>query len=419
MQQSAIIKETSHKLGWFLFGLTALFYYYDFILRMIPSVMMDNIITVYKIDATDFAILESSFYFMYTPLQLLAGPVVDEYGSRKIFPLAIMCCLIGSVLSALEFHFYLLIFARMLIGFGSAFAFIIVLKTASEWLPAYYYPFLSGLTTTLGMAGGITAEIVLPLLIHQGGQFLYLCSALFAVLLIIVSLLYMKDKEEHKEEDIDVQTILYDIYTLLSMRQLWIIGIVGCMLFAPIQIFITWAKSFYMQTIGIDETNAAIITSMLFWGVASGAPFNGWLASQTQNKNIIIRTGSLLALINMILIIFVENSGWYNAMLMFTLGLFVSSQCLVFVYAKNLVSPHLTATAVAATNMIVNLSSYIQPIIGKCLSYYHAQYEHGLSYYTVTNWRIALSIVPIMLFISFITSFFLDENEIPSKDTTE
>ena len=418
MQKSAIIKETSHKFGWFLFGLTALFYYYDFILRMIPSVMMDNIISVYNIDATDFAILESSFYFMYTPLQLLAGPVVDEYGSRRIFPLAILCCLIGSVLSALEFHFYLLIFARMLIGFGSAFAFIIVLKTASEWLPSYYYPFLTGLTTTLGMVGGVTAEIVLPLLIHQGAQFLYICCAVFATILISVSIVYMKDKEEHKE-DIDFQTILYDVYTLLSIRQLWIIGIVGCMLFSPIQIFIIWAKSFYMQTIGVDETNAAIITSMLFWGFASGAPFNGWLASQTLNKNMIIRTGSLLAMINMIVIIFVSNSVWYNAMLMFTLGLFISSQCLVFVYAKNLVSPHLTATAVATTNMIVNLSSYIQPIIGKCLSYYHLQYEHGLNYYTLTNWRIALSIVPFMLFISFIASFFLDENETPSKDTNE
>ncbi len=407
-------KTNQIQIGWLLFGLTSLFYFYDFILRMIPSVMMDNILQVYQKDASDFAFLESSFYFMYTPLQLFAGPLVDEFGPKKVFPAAIACCLIGSVLSALEINFNILILSRMLIGFGSAFAFVIVLKTASDWLPSYYYPFLSGLTTTLGMIGGIVAEVVLPSLIHYGSTAMYTVCALIAAMLIIASLMYMQDKHEHSDSNVDFKMIIYDIYTVLIIPQIWIIGIIGCFLFTPVQLFITWSKSFFMHTMHISELDAGQISSMLFWGVATGAPFNGWLSSQIQNKKILLKIGSICSCATMLAILFIADlSPWNMSLLMYATGFFMSSQSLVFVFAKNIVSYHLTATAIATANMIVNMSSYIQPLIGNNLARYHILYEAGSIHYGLKNWQASLVIIPIMLFASFILSFFLDESDNP------
>ncbi len=418
--QSTISNNESNqlRLGWLLFTLTALFYFYDFILRMIPSVMMDEIIRVYHTDATDFALLESSFYFMYTPLQLFAGPLVDEYGNKRIFPLAILCCLVGALLSALEIHFNVLVLGRMLIGLGSAFAFVIVLKTASEWLPSYYYPFLSGLTTTLGMIGGIVAEVLLPSVIHYGSTLMYMGCGLFAIFLISCSFLFMQDKESHEKTEVDFKMIVYDIYAVLSLPQMWIIGLVGCFLFTPVQLFITWAKSFFMHAMHINEANAGHITSMLFWGVATGAPFNGWLSTQIGNKKVLLKLGSILACLNMLTILYIPTSPWIMSLLMYTLGFFMSSQCLIFVFAKNLVTPHLTATAVATANMIVNLSSYIQPLIGMQLASYHKYYEIGKMHYTTRNWQLALMIIPLLLFAGCILSFFIKEESEKSQSVT-
>ncbi len=409
------------RMGWLLFALTALFYFYDFILRMIPSVMMDEIIRIYHTDASDFALLESSFYLMYTPLQLFAGPLVDEYGNKRIFPSAIACCLVGALLSALEIHFNLLILGRMLIGLGSAFAFVIVLKTASEWLPSYYYPFLSGLTTTLGMIGGIVAEVVLPSVIHYGSTVMYLGCAVFAIFLMTNSFIFMQDKESHEKTQVDFKMIIYDIYAVLSLPQMWIVGLVGCFLFTPVQLFVTWAKSFFIHTLHISEGNAGHITSMLFWGVATGAPFNGWLSTQIHNKKVLLKLGSLLACINMLVILYIPASPWMMSLLMYTLGFFMSSQCLIFVFAKNLVTPHLTATAIATANMIVNISSYIQPLIGMQLANYHKNYDIGLMQYSTRNWQLSLTIIPVLLFISYLLCFFIQENapKKPSKTTVK
>ena len=42
-------------LGWLMFSLTSFFYFYDFILRMMPSVMMDDIVALYHVDADMYA----------------------------------------------------------------------------------------------------------------------------------------------------------------------------------------------------------------------------------------------------------------------------------------------------------------------------------------------------------------------------
>ena len=64
--------------------------------------------------------------------------------------------------------------------------------------------------------------------------------------------------------------------------------------------------------------------------------------------------------------------------------------------------------------MIVNLSSFFQPVIGYQLSRYHRLYEHGMSNYTLLNWQLALSVIPVFLLVACFLSFFLklDSDEI-------
>ena len=69
----------------------------------------------------------------------------------------------------------------------------------------------------------------------------------------IVSLMYMQDKHEHSDNNVDFKMIIYDIYTILVIPQIWVIGIVGCFLFTPVQLFITWSKSFFMHTMHVSE----------------------------------------------------------------------------------------------------------------------------------------------------------------------
>ena len=344
-------------------------------------------------------------------MQLFCGPLLDEYGAKRILPSVIALCLIGTALSGYTSDFHTYLFARLLIGFGSAFAFVSVLKIASEWLPKRHYPFLAGLTTTFGMLGGIFSESVAPAF-NQYHQF-YFYSFIIAVglILLFLALYLIEDKESHDDTPLDARLLLNDIWTVLRKSQIWIAGLIGLAMFSPIQLFVAWAIQFFQQDLGISEMTAGNITSMMFWGACIVAPLFGWLAGEINHKKRLLLIGSTLSLIGMVAILFSAQTGVISSMLlMFVVGSGIAAQPLVFVYATRQVNLHLTATAVAVTNFIVNLSSLLQPYIGGQLV------EVAKHSYDLTSWRQALVIIPILLGVNYLFIFKLDEIQYDSDE---
>jgi MFS family permease len=390
--------------AWLMYIVAASFYFYDFILKLIPAIMMNNIMSRLQIGANHFGMVELSFYAIYTPMQLFCGPLLDEYGAKRILPSVIALCLIGTAISGYTSDFYTYVFARLLIGFGSAFAFVCVLKIASEWLPRKHYPFLAGLTTTFGMLGGIFSESIAPMFNQYHQVYFYSVIIGVGIILLLLALVTIEDKTSHDDTPLDAMLLLKDIYTVLRKRQIWTAGIIGMAMFAPIQLFIAWAIPFFEQDLGVTEVIAGNITSMLFWGACVVAPLFGWLAGEITHKKRLLLIGNTLSLIGMLAVLFSAQTGVVTAMLlMFLVGSGIAAQPLVFVYASRQVSLHLTATAVAATNFIVNLSSLAQPYIGAQLV------EVAQHSYDLKSWRHALSIIPVLLAMNYIAIWRLRE----------
>src|SRR5687768_14654147 len=88
------------KYGVFLVILGALFYCYEYFLRIAPSVMYTNLTEYFKIDGALFGTLSAFYYYAYTPMQLLVGVILDRYSTKRVITLAILCCAIGGGLFA-------------------------------------------------------------------------------------------------------------------------------------------------------------------------------------------------------------------------------------------------------------------------------------------------------------------------------
>src|SRR5262245_9308234 len=115
-------------LPWVICGLGALFYCYEYLLRIAPSVMMVDLMQAYQINATVFGNLAAFYYYAYTPVQLPVGVLMDHYGPRRLLTFACLACALGSYLFAHASYISMAQFGRFLVGFGSAFAFVGVLK---------------------------------------------------------------------------------------------------------------------------------------------------------------------------------------------------------------------------------------------------------------------------------------------------
>ena len=103
------------------------------------------------------------------------------------------------------------------------------------------------------------------------------------------------------------------------------------------------------------------------------------------------------------------------------LGVFYSSQCIVFAVGRELSPAEASGTAMAMVNMIVMLGAMLlQPFVGHLLDcslkmhesvnvLQHISVDKLQQLYTPVDYQFALSVVPIGIILAIILTFFLKE----------
>ena len=86
--------------AWLICGLGAIFYSYEYFLRISPSVMESALREHFNLSATGFGFLSAIYYYAYVPMQLPVGVLMDRYGPKLLLTLACLVCVIGTFLFA-------------------------------------------------------------------------------------------------------------------------------------------------------------------------------------------------------------------------------------------------------------------------------------------------------------------------------
>ncbi len=407
-------------LPWVVCCLGAIFYCYEFFLRAAPSVMVPQMMAAYGIDAKTLGIMAAAYYYIYTPMQLPVGVLMDRYGPRRLLTVAIFVCLLGSFLIATVLNVYSASLARFLMGFGSSFAFVGVLKLAVHWLPANRLALVTGITTALGMVGGIVADDLLSNIVNTfGWRESWLYAGMIGVVLLLVVGLVVRDNPPHKQTKIikrETRTwkqAIYYFMRVIKNPQIWLVGIIGTCMFMPIDVFgVLWGVSFISEAQHISTVQAGYTISMVFWGFAVGGPMMGWLSDFIKQRRIILMSGAVVAVLLFLILFFVPNLSLLNVyILLFIIGFFCSAQVLVFAIACENGPQKASGTAVASTNFLVTLGTMIfQPVIGWILSLDKtAPVVNKVHLYSYVDYQHALLVLPIALGLGIICSFFIKE----------
>src|SRR6478736_2865175 len=147
--------------------ITSVYYFYQYVLRSSPAVMMPQMSEAFGLTTVGLASLLGLFYYGYAPFSLVAGVAMDQLGPRKVVPAGAATVAVGAFLFA-SGDPTLASIGRFLQGAGGVFALIGAVYLATKHLPAAYAATLIGATQMFGMAGGSAGQFVVGPVIAGG-----------------------------------------------------------------------------------------------------------------------------------------------------------------------------------------------------------------------------------------------------------
>ena len=392
--------------------LASIFYFYEVILRVSPSVMTEQLMEHFQISATALGFLSTSYYISYSILQIPGGMIIDRFGPRRVITLSTLICVIGTLIFCSQDNFYLAMLGRALIGVGSACAFISCLRIATDNFKPHYFPLIVGLANMMGTLGATFSSKPLAIIVNQHG-WQNACIYLALTGLVLMPAIWIFVKDNKKENS--ATSFLEAFKNIAQNKQIWLLGIIAGFLFLPVTAFAElWGVPYIMKVYGIDNQEASKATVMIFIGAAIGSPIFPYIAHTIKSyKKALFLCAGLVATLFTLIAFAYKFSYIQTFFILFLAGFVIGAEILVFTIARNITADKYNATAMGFINALISFAGLIfQPILGKILdiSWSGEIAENGVRIYSLENYQYAILVLVAMFIISFIMLFFLKDN---------
>lgn len=394
-------------LPWLMWGFTTLFFAYQFIMRLAPGLVMPELMQKFQVDATDYGLFASMYYFAYSGMQIPVALLLDRFGPRLVIAACVFACSLGTLLLVFTNYWGLALLSRFLIGAGSAAGFLGTSKIISVWFPEKLYTKMVGLTFTFGLLGAVYGGKPVGSLIAQFGWMDVLTwVGLVGLGLSVVIAMIVKNPSATKvvdSKDTDVEknlSVFNNLKTIVFNKNILLIALANFLMVGSLEGFAdVWGVPYLMSTHGMLKENAAQVVSMVFVGMLFGGPVLAYCAGLLRsNYWVTSAAGLFMGLIFVTLLSFnaqLDISLLYG--LLFAAGIFCCYQVLIFSIGVNLVpkqSANLTVAFLNCVNMLGG--SFFHSSIGHCMDFFwNGTMENGIRVYDSSTYTYALSVVPI------------------------
>lgn len=414
----SFISRHQQLFGVIVFILASLFLFLEMALQVSPSVMTNQLMSEFRIDASVLGIMASCYFYSYTLMQIPSGMLYDRFGTRSLVSIATAVCSVGALFFGFSHSVIFLAIGRFLLGIGSAFAFVGVLTVAARWFHPSLFALFVGITQLLAAIGAMSGALPLAYAVdHFGWRDTMIFLGYTGLALAALCVLIMRDRPEAVKASVEHPHRLGFVKSfkeVICQGQTWSLGVYSFTNWAPALIFpALWGVPYLMSKYGIPNTKAAFAMSMVWIGGAAVSPFLGWISDKLQRRKILLTLSTVLGLVASSGLLFVPELSYFGAcILLLCIGAASSGNILCFAVAKDNNRPSVISTAMGFNNMAVVLGGAVfQPIVGWILSYlWQGEMVAGTPIYSIRSYTIALTTVPLCYLVGWIASqFFIKE----------
>ncbi|RUR18552.1 MFS transporter [Legionella sp. km535] len=387
------------------------FFAFQFMLRLWPGLMMQEIMTHFAIDAGSFGLLAAFYYYGYAGMQIPMAFLLENFGARTVvFTFALLCGM-GAFIFSYTDSFYLALLSRLMIGAGSAVGFLGISKVVSEWFSSESYAKMIGFSFSVGLMGAVYGGKPLTQWIQTyNGQQVGFALALIAISIGLCTYLVVRSpvNQVNKPTE-DLQ--LCNLSSLFSSWIIWTLALANLLMVGALEGFAdVWGVPYLMTAYHFDKAESASLISFIYIGMIFGGPVLAFLSKKLGNYFVIGMCGAGLALAFMLLVSNSVMNSWLLSLLFFIIGLMCCYQVIVFAAGSTLVSYKQLGITIAFLNCINMLGgSFFHTLIGRVMdwSWDGSLNPEGMKQYSVASFQHALTVIPVCALVGSVLIYLI------------
>jgi len=345
----------------------AIFYFYQYVLRSAPSVMMPQLSEAFGISSLGMASILGLFYYGYSPFSLVAGTAMDRLGPRSVLPIAAAVVGVGALLFATG-RTDLGSVGRVLQGAGGVFALVGAIYIATRNFPASRAATLIGATQMFGMAGGSAGQFAVGPMIGAGIAWdrFWICMGVIGLAMGALLFTLLPNEKRTEQAVSGLRSTTDAFYTVFKNPQSILCGAIAGLLFIPTTIFdMVWGVRYLQEAHGFDYASAVMRTAAVPFGWIIGCPLLGFISDRLGRRKPVIIGGALLLLACLAWILFGRPGVLPPYAVALTAGVASGAAMLPYTVIKEINPPQFGGTATGVMNFLnFTFSALLGPVFG-------------------------------------------------------
>jgi len=262
----------------------------NYVDRQVLSLLADELKKTIGWTPVEYANITTAFSTAYMIGMLGAGRLLDRFGTRIGFAIAITVWSVAAMGHALATTALTFGIARTLLGIGEAANFPACIKTVAEWFPRRERAHATGIFNSGSNIGAVIAPIAVPwLFVRYGWQASFVITGALGFLWLIAWLVLYGPPRGHRrvsqqelkliESDPADKMASYPWRRVFPKRQTWAFGL-GKFLTDPVWWFyLFWLPMYFQETFNLKLTQLTVPMLVIYNASSVGSIGGGWLSS--------------------------------------------------------------------------------------------------------------------------------------------
>lgn len=401
------IWSSATKRRWIVWGALALAFLLVNVHRLSTAVLSEDLMRAFETTGASLGTLHSAFFYIYAPMQVVAGVFADRLGIRRTATIGTVVMSVGALGFALAGSYPVALLSRVVIGLGASVIFIATLRFAANWYRPDEFATMSGLTIAIAGVGGILATTPLAVVVTTFGIRLSLLGLAF-VGFGIAAVVWLLARDTPAAAGLDpienvpsapplsLRGVATNVRVVFAELETWLAGLA---LFTSTGVNITviglWGLPYVADVYDLTVTQASTLTLLGSLGLLVGPPVVGRLSDRlTRRTELMVVGAALYTLLFASLAIVGRPPLAVVGVVFFSVSFLAGAYALGYTVVKNRHGSAASGVATGAVNAVGFAGAAVFPtVMGAILdAYWTGEILAGARVYTMLGYRVMFAL---------------------------